>query len=165
MDYEQKYNEALRKIRELIERGKKNRWTITAYVKDFEQIFPELKEIEDEKISREITEFLVDFNNGEYERPNENTIDSWLSWLERQGSKFLANSAKTCKEIPNELEECKIEHGKYYYCIKDYYAGGNKRASKGDVVQALNGMSMMDLGVNANKYFMPINNIEQKTNV
>lgn len=159
MDYEQKYNEALQKIIELIEKGKEKGWTITSYEKDFKEIFPELKESEDERISREITEFLVDFNNGEYERPNENTIDSWLSWLERQGEQILDNSAKTCKEIPNELEECKIEHGKYYYCIKDYYAGGNKRASKGDVVQALNGMSMMDLGVKANEYFMPINNI------
>lgn len=47
-------------------------------------LIPELKESEDERISREITEFLVDFNNGEYENPNENTIDSWLSWLEKQ---------------------------------------------------------------------------------
>ena len=49
-----------------------------------EEIFPELIESRDERISREITEFLVDFNNGEYERPNENTIDSWLTWLEKQ---------------------------------------------------------------------------------
>ena len=70
------------------------------------------------------------------------------------------------KKIPNALEECEIvhvEHGKYYYCIKDYYAGGNKRASKGDVVQALNGMSMMALGVKANEYFIPVKKIKQKS--
>ena len=55
---------------------------------------PELKESEDEKISREITEFLVDFNNGEYERPNENTIDSWLSWLEKQGEQKPAGNVE-----------------------------------------------------------------------
>lgn len=73
---------------------------------------------------------------------------------------------KELKKIPNALEECeieRIEHGKYYYCIKDYYSGGNKRASKGDVVQALNGMSMMALGVKANEYFMPVKKIRQKT--
>lgn len=48
MDYEQKYNKALQKIRELIERGKEKRWTIISYEKDFEEIFPELKESEDE---------------------------------------------------------------------------------------------------------------------
>ena len=69
---------------------------------------------------------------------------------------------KELKKIPNALEECEIEHiehGKFYYCIKDYYSGGNKRASKGDVVQALNGMSMMALGVKANEYFMPVKKI------
>ena len=69
---------------------------------------------------------------------------------------------KELKEISNALEECEIEHiehGKYYYCIKDYYAGGNKRASKGDVVKALNGMNMMALGVEANEYFIPVKSI------
>ena len=63
------------------------------------------------------------------------------------------------KKIPNALEECEIEHiehGKYYYCIKDYYSGGCKRASKGVVVQALRGKSMMALGAEANKYFIPV---------
>jgi hypothetical protein len=66
---------------------------------------------------------------------------------------------KELKNIPNALEECEIEHiehGKYYYCIKDYYTGGNKRVSKGEVVQALRGMSMMALGVKANEYFIPV---------
>ena len=65
------------------------------------------------------------------------------------------------KQKPVELESVKIEHGRYYYCIKDYYSGGNKRASKGDVVQALRGMSMMALNENANEYFLPVNHIEQ----
>ena len=72
---------------------------------------------------------------------------------------------KELKKIPNSFEECKIvhvEHGKYYYCIKDYFCGGKKQASKGDVVQALRGMSMMALGVKANEYFMPVNTIKQK---
>ena len=66
---------------------------------------------------------------------------------------------KKLKKIPNALEECEIEHiehGKYYYCIKDYYSGGNKRVSKGEVIQALRGMSMMALGVKANEYFIPV---------
>ena len=69
---------------------------------------------------------------------------------------------KELKKIPNALEECEIEHvehGKYYYCIKDYYSGGCKRASKGEVVKALRGMSMMALGAEANKYFIPVKRI------
>ena len=70
---------------------------------------------------------------------------------------------KELKKIENEIEECKIEHiehGKYYYCIKDYFCGGKKQASKGDVVQALRGMSIMALGAKANEYFLPVNFIK-----
>lgn len=69
------------------------------------------------------------------------------------------DKTKKLKKFPNALEECEIEHiehGKYYYCIKDYYSGGCKRASKGEVVQALRGKSMMALGAEANKYFIPV---------
>lgn len=71
---------------------------------------------------------------------------------------------KELKKIHDALEECEIEHiehGKYYYCIKDYFAGGKKQASKGDVVQALRGLPIMTLGVNANEYFLPVNSIKQ----
>ena len=91
--------------------------------------------------------------------------DKLLNAMDDAGYEFDFEK-KELKKIPNAFEECEIvhvEHGKYYYCIKDYYAGGNKRASKGDVVQALNGMSMMALGVKANKYFMPVKKIRQKT--
>ena len=66
---------------------------------------------------------------------------------------------KELKKIPNALEIEHVEHGKYYYCIKDYYSGGCKRASKGEVVKALRGMSMMALGAEANKYFIPVKRI------
>lgn len=69
---------------------------------------------------------------------------------------------KELKKISNSLEECKIdhiEHGHYYYCIKDYYSGGCKRASKGEVVKALRGLDIMGLGVEANEYFLPVKRI------
>jgi len=91
----QRYDEAIKKAQAKIEEAKvfdyddeQTAHTIRLTTTD---IFPELKESEDERTSREITEFLVDFNNGEYERPNENTIDSWLSWLEKQGEQKPAD--------------------------------------------------------------------------
>ena len=66
------------------------------------------------------------------------------------------------QQQPIEVEPFKIEHGKFYYCIKDYYSGVCKRCSKGDVVQALLGMSMMALNEKAFEYFLPVNSIEQK---
>lgn len=53
----------------------------------------------------------------------------------------------------------KAEHGKYYYCIKDYFSGGKKQASKGDVVQALRGLPIMGLD-DASEFFLPVNNMQ-----
>ncbi len=52
-----------------------------------ESLFPELKESEDEKISREITEFIVNVHNGNYEKPYDCTIGTWLAWLDKQVGK------------------------------------------------------------------------------
>ncbi len=57
------------------------------------------------------------------------------------------------------LEPFEAEHGKYYYCIKDYFCSGKKQASKGDVIQALRGMSIMGLK-DASEYFLPVNSIK-----
>lgn len=58
-----------------------------------------------------------------------------------------------------EIEPFEAEHGKYYYCIKDYFCGGRKQASKGDVVQALRGLPIMGLK-DASEYFLPVNFIK-----
>lgn len=58
-----------------------------------------------------------------------------------------------------EIEPFEAEHGKYYYCIKDYFCGGRKQASKGDVIQALRGLPIMGLK-DASEYFLPVNFIK-----
>ena len=58
-----------------------------------------------------------------------------------------------------ETKPFEAEHGKYYYCIKDYFCGGRKQASKGDVVQALRGLPIMGLK-DASEYFLPVNYIK-----
>ena len=66
MNYEQKYKEAL-------ERAKGFR---TDECKDVaEYIFPELKESEDERIRKEIYQFVIE------QRPEK----EWIAWLEKQG--------------------------------------------------------------------------------
>lgn len=101
-----------------------------------------------------------------------------LSWLEEQGEQKLFNNDKyqtvsvkildRLYESEKELERLKqgeqkpvpfkAEHGKYYYCIKDYFSGGKKQASKGDVVQALRGLSIMGLE-DASEFFLPVNDM------
>ena len=49
-----------------------------------EFLFPQLKETEDEKVKRELTRFLINFNNGYYSKPSETEIDSWIKWIKKQ---------------------------------------------------------------------------------
>ena len=76
MDYEKAYKDALERAKKLYEQG-----TIT---ESLSNVFPELKESEDEKISREITEFILTHRIDE---PNDiEDTNSWLVWLEKQGN-------------------------------------------------------------------------------
>ena len=110
---------------------------------------------------------LPDWWEGEGFKPaTKEQRDLLFQKMKEAGYEWDAKKKKLKKiEQTTMLETCEIEnieHGKYYYCIKDYFCGGRKQASKGDVVQALRGMSMMALGVKANEYFLPVNSIEQK---
>ena len=169
MDYEKKYKESLERAKELYDFYKDN----PAQAQKFVDIFPELAESEDERIKRCISDAVrkygVEFATGTI------TKEKMLVWLEKQGKQKpveeyniigigskkaqgkLGEMIKKIEENPTEIKD--IENGKYYYCIKDYYSGGCKRASKGEVVQALRGMSMMALGVKANEYFIPVKSI------
>ena len=96
MDYEKKYKEALERARNLHKDAIDMDENIRA--KQCEIIFPELNESEDERISREITEFILTHR---IDTPNDiEDTDSWLAWLEKQGGQILANSCKTCKDEP-----------------------------------------------------------------
>lgn len=51
-----------------------------------ENIFPELKKSESERISEEIVEYLYnDLNNIKQLTPRTNQFESWLNWLKKQG--------------------------------------------------------------------------------
>ena len=106
------------------------------------------------KEEEEIKKAMIDFFKSE--RKEGDTvlhygvnIESMIAWLEKQG-----------KQKPTqEIEPFEAEHGKYYYCIKDYFCGGRKQTSKGDVVQALRGLPIMGLK-DAGEYFLPVNSIK-----
>jgi len=78
-DYEKKYKEALRQIKECTpdENG-----FVTIYPNE---IFPELKESEDERIRKEIITYLSTVDDKELI-----PYESWIAWLEKQGE--LVNS-------------------------------------------------------------------------
>lgn len=80
MDYEQKYKDALERAREW-----HNDQHITIGLKgNLEEIFPELKESENERIKKEILSFLKDFERDHYKNLD---FSPWIAWLEKQGEK------------------------------------------------------------------------------
>ena len=139
-----RYDEALDRAKKLKENSDN-----TAVIDGCEQIFPELQGNEDEKMRQWIIDDIrYNVNNeslfySEYKKKAEKAI----AWLEKQG--------KTNSQNNNPF---KIESDKFYFCIKDYFAGGCYRSKKGDIVLAKNGMNMMGLSPKeASEYFMPIN--------
>lgn len=95
-----------------------------------------------------VKQFICDLANSTY--INENMKNAIQNCLRNQGLECVDG-----KIVNVEENNFMIEDNGWYVCIKDYYACGNKRASKGDVVQAKRGMSMMGLneGYRGSLYF------------
>ena len=118
-----------------------------------ETLVPELKESEneDERIRGKLIDLLDNIANGRPgTMPSATHCMEWIAWLEKRDEQNTA--------------PFKAEHGKYYYCIKDYFCGGKKWASKGDVIQALRGLPIMGLD-DASEFFLPVNDIQLNNNI
>lgn len=86
MDYEQKYKEALERAREL--KNKLEKSCSLATPTGIESIFPELAESEDEKVRKEMIDFLQETIDNVGASPNKWTMynaKKWIAWLEKQG--------------------------------------------------------------------------------
>jgi len=106
-----------------------------------EESYPEIHESEDERVRK----FLVQH------------ISEWIGCIEHdltisskdiESEKELAMFKDALAYLENQKEqkpaEClKPEKGYWYVCIKDFYCGGKKQSSKGDLVQDKGGMYMM----------------------
>ena len=87
MDYERKYKQALKRANKLYEQG-----TIT---ESLENIFPELRESEDERIRKTIIRFFKDNYPNETEMYDGSvTVGKALAWLEKQGEKKPADKVE-----------------------------------------------------------------------
>lgn len=84
MDNENKYNNALKKLQEAL--APKDGCKISGLTRGcIENIFPELVESEDERIRKELTEFLKQASGGFLNTTIKcKTFGKWLSWLEKQ---------------------------------------------------------------------------------
>jgi len=83
------YDKALEKARELYSNAAEG------YRFVYEDLFPELKESEDERVRKGLIDYFNDFTLPTFGGLEPKKI---LAWLEKQGSQILANSGKTCKD-------------------------------------------------------------------
>ena len=112
--YEKKYKEAVNKIKNLLDDGEKNGFTIVTYKTDLESIFPELKESEDERIRKEIIAWL---KNSEGQTLPIDRYNAALAWLEKQGEVVSDNDdieveEKGIREAFNKIWEEKQDKQK-----------------------------------------------------
>lgn len=103
MDYEKAYKEALERAKGLID------FCSDSELKTLENVFPELRESDDEGIRKELMELVSSCADGEFPHKSE-----WLAWLEKQREQ---NHWKPCigelVELGNVIEY--IESGKSGY--------------------------------------------------
>jgi hypothetical protein len=105
MDYEQRYKEALEKIRKGLQPlsdGAKISGVTRAFL---EEVFPELKESEDEKIRKWLIaqlELKSDVNNP---HDLELMILKSIAWLEKQGEQRKQLINKACDVLVNCIED------------------------------------------------------------
>lgn len=110
MEFEKKYKEA-------------QKWIESIYSKlsheqqmEAEAFFPELKESEDERIRKELTEFLKSASGGFLDTTTQcKTFGKWVAWLEKQGelvnslSKGLDNAHEQIDSLIQEYNELCIK--------------------------------------------------------
>ncbi|MBE6322701.1 MAG: hypothetical protein E7073_06765 [Bacteroidales bacterium] len=64
----------------------------------FEEVFPELQECADERIRKALLDAVHDSSIDALRLNYNLNKEDAIAWLEKQGEKNLANSAKTCKD-------------------------------------------------------------------
>ena len=110
-DYKEKYKQAVKKIKDLFNEGEQKGFTIITYRKDFEKIFPELKESEDERIRKAILE-LVRQSSEVLDRQNQNNM---IAWLEKQGEQKPTEWKQENREELTEFENAMMHIGDSFF--------------------------------------------------
>ena len=114
MNYEKKYNEALK--RAIIAYKDEDRHLKAT----LEGIFPELKKNEDEKIIKELTDFIKKKMKNSCSSTLKNVLDflnSWVSWTEKQGEdpcEHCNHGRLNCHNFPC-IEKRAFKQGKSVY--------------------------------------------------
>jgi len=107
MDYEKKYKEALERAKESLKDG-----GISSNTIDYlENIFPELKVLEDERIRKELIKYLKEGVEGYIPAGDRSDYQRWLAWVEKQSEqKWSEEDESKVKEIVYFLDTAKVHY-------------------------------------------------------
>lgn len=95
-----RYDEAIERVKNI----KTGKYETTFIFTEglFEHIFPELAELEDERIRKQISSFLKEFEHDHYRSLD---FSSWIAWLEKQGKQSSNILWHDVSEEPDEKRE------------------------------------------------------------
>ncbi len=111
-DYKKLYEDVLERAKSGLK--DKNYYLSQSAKEVTEFLFPQLKETEDEKVKRELTRFLINFNNGYYSRPSETEIDSWIKWIDKKCGQKPTDKIKSKFKIGDWIAD-----GEYIWKVTD----------------------------------------------
>lgn len=105
MNYEKKYKEALANARQeytTTENVERKQW--------LEELFPELKEDEDERIRKDLLAFIK--APYVYDFIVHDRVDPWIAWLEKQGEPKQEWSDEDENYLQSAENACEYQYGK-----------------------------------------------------
>ena len=173
-DYKEKYQMALEGLHEILSSGQESIKMSQLQLR-LQGFFPELKYDDDEQTRRNLLTMFKTALPDVFNRYGMDKNDA-VAWVEKmkdcvpkqavadaylRGRNDAENKHKYALNVLESFNIDRIEEGKYYYCVEDYYGwDGHKEASKGDVIQAEKGMRLTVEGAKSNLYFIPVNSIK-----
>ena len=149
----QRYDEALEIIIDYYQKIKYSSLSNVSTDREvLEKAFPELKESEDERIRKELIDFIYDKTDTYELREKSN---SWLAWLEKQDYTFEIKKGHWYKCVCDYMlngSDLMFKNDRLYYCRSDWRLGGE-----------IDERNVKDIGVNGYKsFFRPATNQEIK---
>lgn len=137
MDYEKKYKHALECAKEIISYYKEHNRGDEASIEDLEGIFPELAESEDERIRKEIIDFLwkekiylQEVHSSVENNPKYRFVMDAIDWLEKQGEQKVSEY-----DIVKTIKGRIIEHFENHLIIDKCFSIGGL---KDDILKIIN---------------------------
>mgnify|MGYP006873028368 CR=1 FL=1 len=131
------YDEAIEKARKIQKYS-----SDLAEKKRMEELFPELKESEDERIRKDIMEFIKRNKSPLAPVPSDDCLDMWIAWLEKQGShQKFRDSIQIGDEVTRNQDGVLVNLSQLQRVAKKGEQNATKRSEKDEKV--LEYLSMM----------------------